>query len=174
MIKLHRHDPRPPQGPEHYSQDGRRWYDDAGQRWLPVVDDEDTLVIQLEDVGAASWVPAVLAPLVSEVGQTHSWFVGNALSSDPRWRTYRITSATFPRIHGVFDDVLPQEAWTPGMAEALDELRGRLDAEGWLPAGHGGREWTYRYVRPHLAWPSDDEGAGPGNLPAPPMNPAHS
>ena len=23
------------------------------------------------------------------------------------------------------------------MAEALDELRGRLDAEGWLPVGHG-------------------------------------
>jgi hypothetical protein len=30
------------------------------------------------------------------------------------------------------------------MAEALDELRRRLEAEGWLPAGHGGREWSYR------------------------------
>lgn len=160
MIKLHRHNPQPPQGPGHYSADGREWYDDAGQRWHPVIQGQDTLVIELEDVGAGSWAPAVLAPLISQFGNAHSRFVGHATSVDPRWRTYRITSATFPRVQGGFGDVLPREAWTPGMAEALDELRRRLEAQGWLPAGHGGREWTYRYVRPRVGWRSDTAGAG--------------
>jgi hypothetical protein len=159
VIKLHRHGPQPPQGSGHYSEDGRQWYDEAGQRWLPVIEGQDTLVVELEDVGAASWMPAVLAPLVSQLGNGHSWFVGHATSIDPRWRTYRVTSATFPRVHRALDDVLPREAWTAGMAEALDELRGRLEAEGWLPAGHGGREWAYRYVRPRVAWPSDGRRA---------------
>jgi hypothetical protein len=172
VIKLHQHGARPPQGPGHYSEDGRRWYDDAGRRWLPVIEGQDTLVVELEDVAAAAWAPAVLGPLFSHVGHAHSWFVGHATSIDPRWRTYEITSATFPRVHGVLDDVLPREAWTPGMAEALEELRRRLEAEGWLPAGHGGREWTYRYVRPSVAWPVDDGGASREELPDPPVDPA--
>ena len=158
MVKLHRHDHRPPQGPGHYSQDGRQWFDDAGQRWFPVIDGQDTLTIELEDVSAASWAPPVLDALIARLGDAHSWFVGHATSVDPRWPSYQITSPPFPRVHGVLDDVLPREAWTPGMAEALDELRRRLETEGWLPAGHGGREWTYRYVRPRVAWPSNGGG----------------
>lgn len=172
MIKLHRHGPRPPQGPGHYSEDGRQWFDDAERRWLPVIDGQDTLVIELEDVGAASWAPPVLDALISQFGHSHSWFVGHATSIDPRWRSYQITSSPFPRVHRVLDDVLPREAWTSGMAEALDELRARLEAEGWLPAGHGGREWTYRYIRPRVAWPSDDGAGRRKNVPVPPMNPA--
>ena len=167
MSNPHRHGPQPPQGPGRYSEDGRRWYDVAGQRWLPVIDGQDTLVIELEDVGAPSWAPDVLVPVLSHANP-HSWFVGHATSVDPRWPTYRITSTPFPRVHAVFDDVLSREAWPPGMVEALDELRRRLESEGWLPAGHGGRDWTYRYVRPWVAWPSDAQEA----LPVPPMGPA--
>jgi len=163
-MKLHRHGAQPPQGPGHYAEDGRQWYDEAGGRWLSVVEGADTLVIELEDVGAAPWAPAALASLLSHGGHPQSWFVGHATSIDPRWRSYRITSATFPRVHGAFDDVLPREAWTPGMAEALAELRRRFEAEGWILVGHGGREWTYRYVRPRVAWPSEEVGAGRHDL----------
>jgi hypothetical protein len=52
------------------------------------------------------------------------------------------------------------------------ELRGRLEAEGWLPAGHGGREWTYRYARPRVAWPSDDGATSGASVTALPTDSA--
>jgi len=52
MISLHphRHQTAPPQGPGRWSADGQQWFDEAGERWLPVVEGQDTLCIQLEDV----------------------------------------------------------------------------------------------------------------------------
>lgn len=98
MIKLRRNGAQPPQGCGHYSDDGRRWYDEAGQRWHPVIEGQDTLVVELEDVNAASGIAAVLATLSAQSGTAYSRFVGHASSVDPRWRTYEIASPTFPRL----------------------------------------------------------------------------
>jgi hypothetical protein len=112
MIKMRRRGARPPRGPAHYPADGRRWFDERGQRWLPVIEGQDTLVIELEDINAAYWWAALLATLVSTFGNAYSRFVGHATSTDPRWPTYQITSATFTRVRGLPDSLLPEEAWT--------------------------------------------------------------
>jgi hypothetical protein len=112
----------PQHGPGHYSPDGRQWFDDAGQRWLPVRDEQDEFVVELEDVNAASRWASALATLGSQFGNAYSRFVGHATSSDPRWPEYRITSSAFPRVRGLPDGMTPKEAWAPGMAE-----RPRLD-----------------------------------------------
>ena len=146
---------RPPQDVGHYSPDGRRWFDEAGQRWLGVLDDQDALVITLEDVNAASWWASLLATLSSVMGNAYSRFVGRATSSEPGRPAYEITSPTFPRVRGLPDSMTPQEAWAPGMADALSELRRRLEAEGWREMGRGPEPWSYRYVRPRVDWPTD-------------------
>ena len=45
--------------------------------------------------------------------------------------------------------MLPGEAWAPGMAAALTDLRKQLAADGWAEATHGGQLWdtTYRRTR---------------------------
>jgi hypothetical protein len=144
----------PPQGPGHYSEDGRGWFDDATRSWLPVGADHDTLQIELEDVNRAGWWVAVLATLASQSGNAYSRFVGRAQSTDPRWGTYEIRSATFPRVRGLPDSMTPQEAWAPGMDEALSELRTQLAAEGWQRSGHGEAPWAETYTRPRVLWPS--------------------
>jgi hypothetical protein len=156
MRNRHGRGARPPQGPGHYSSDWRRWFDDRSQRWLPVTEGQDTLVVELEDVNAASWWAALLATLGSVSGSAYSRFVGHATSVDRRWPTYQITGATFPRVRGLPDSMPPEEAWSPGMTEALAELRHRLEVEGWCLVGCSGRPWAYRYVRPRVDWPSGD------------------
>ena len=99
MITLHSHRSHagPPQGPGKYSADGQQWFDEASGQWLPVVEGQDTLCIQLEDVHATSLRAAVIARLPHHAAPT-SRFVGHATSVDPRWRTYEVVSATFLRV----------------------------------------------------------------------------
>jgi hypothetical protein len=144
----------PPQGPGRYSPDGRRWFDEAGHCWLPVCDGrQDTLVVELEDVNAASWWASALATLGSQFGNAYSRFVAHATSTDPRWPEYRITSQAFPRVRGLPDSMTPEEAWAPGMTGALRELRERLEREGWQLESRGDVPWALRYVRPRVDWP---------------------
>jgi len=173
MFTLLHHDhhhrgARPPQGPGHYSADGQRWFDERSQRWLSRTAGQDTLVIELEDVDAAGWWAGLLAHVASQSGSAYTRFVGHATSIDPRWHTYEIASATFPRVRGVPDTLLPREEWAPGMAEALDELCHRLEAEGWCLVGRGEQPWAFRYVRPCLDWPSGDGTSAPDDAEAPP------
>ncbi|MGW0824449.1 hypothetical protein [Streptomyces sp. NPDC002845] len=50
-----------------------------------VLDERDTLVIQLQDVNAASWWAGILATSASPSGNACSRFVGHATSTDPQW-----------------------------------------------------------------------------------------
>jgi hypothetical protein len=159
---------RPTQGPGRYSADYTRWFDERSQRWLRRLPGQDTLVFELEDINAAGWWAGLLAAVGSGSGSAYSRFVGHASSLDPRWPTYKIAGATFPRVRGLPDTLLPREAWAPGMAEALDELRHRLEAEGWCPAGRGMQPWAHRYVRPRFDWPSDGGTSTPDGQQAAP------
>jgi hypothetical protein len=160
MISLHphRHHAGPPQGPGRYSADGQQWFDEAGQRWLPVVEGQDTLCIQLEDVPASSLREAVAAHLPHHAAPT-SRFVGHATSVDPRWRTYEIASAPFPRCRPLSDIAEHREEWPAEMTEALAQLCGQLEAAGWSRVGCGGHPWAWRYSRPRVGWPTGDRAA---------------
>jgi hypothetical protein len=82
----------PPRGPGHYSQDGRRWWEDGHRRWFPVTDQEDQLEIEAEDLGATSLPARLWTTLVTQYYR----FVRQARSADRRWPTYRVTGASFP------------------------------------------------------------------------------
>jgi hypothetical protein len=153
MITLHSHRLHvgPPQGPGKYSDDGQQWLDEASGKWLPVVEGQDTLCIQLEDVHATSLRAAVIARLPHHAAPT-SRFVGHATSVDPRWRTYEVASATFPRQSA--DTAERRGSWPAEMTEALTQLCAQLEAAGWSRVGCGGHPWAWRYSRPRVGWPS--------------------
>jgi hypothetical protein len=160
MISLHphRHHAGPPQGPGRYSADGRQWFDEAGQRWLPVVEGQDTLCIQLEDVHASSLREVVAARLPGHAARA-SRFVGHATSVDPRWPTYEIASASFARCRPNSDVSEHREVWPVEMTQALGELCRQLEAAGWSRVGCGGHPWAWRFTRPRVGWPSGDTRA---------------
>jgi hypothetical protein len=83
--------------------------------------------------------------LGSVLGNAYSRFVGRATSGDPGRPAYEIASPTFPRVRGLPDSMTPQEAWAPGMADALAELRRRLEAEGWRETGRSAEPWSERF-----------------------------
>lgn len=155
MITLHphRYHAGPPQGPGQYSTDGQQWLDEASGKWLPVVEGQDTLCIQLEDVHAASLREAVVARLPHHAAPT-SRFVGHATSVDPRWPTYEVHSAAFPRVAPRSDTAERRHTWPVDMSEALTQLCAQLEAAGWSRVGCGGHPWAWRYSRPRVGWPS--------------------
>ena len=55
------------------------------------------------------------------------------------------------------------------MTEALNELRRRLEAEGWCQMGRGMQPWAFRYVRPCVDWPSDEGTSSRGDAQPPPL-----
>jgi hypothetical protein len=141
---------RPPQRRGHYSEDGRSWWDEGSGRWFPLTDDQDTLEIELEDVGGTSMVASLLTTLGSQFGNAYYRFVGRAHSPDPRWPTYALPGRTFPAPRAFLADLPPQEEWAEGMTQALDEVREGLLAQGWQPVGLGAHPWSFIYVRPGL------------------------
>lgn len=155
MASFLKHHTRHPQGPGHYSDDGCRWFDEATRRWLPVLEDQETLVVELRDVNAEGWWAGLLATLFSSTGGTYAHFVGHANSNDPRWPAYEIHGPTFHRPRSLPDDIVPEEAWAPGMGDALDALRERLEAEGWRLVREGDSPWELTFVRPRVDWPDD-------------------
>ena len=145
--------PRPPQGRGHYSEDGRRWFDERSGAWLPVRGASETLVIALEDLPAKGFRAGLMATLAAPRGSTYSWFVGHVTGTDPRWPSYRLTSHSFPRVAGLAFETLAEEAWPAAMTEALRSLRSRLEGEGWHLTGRGEQPWSYTYERPAVDWP---------------------
>jgi hypothetical protein len=165
MISLHphRHHAGPPQGPGRYSADGQQWFDEASGQWLPVVEGQDTLCIQLEDVHATSLRAAVVARLPHHAAPT-SRFVGHATSVDPRWRTYEVLSTTFRRQPA--ETAERRASWPAEMTEALAQLCEQLEATGWSRVGCGGHPWAWRYTRPRVGWSSTAAPATAGANPA--------
>jgi len=155
MITLHSHRSHagPPQGPGKYSVDGQQWFDEASGQWLPVVEGQDTLCIELEDVHATSLRAAVIARLPHHAAPA-SRFVGHATSVDPRWQTYEVASATFLRVDARSETAERRNTWPADMSEALTELCAQLEAAGWSRVGCGGHPWAWRYSRPRVGWPS--------------------
>lgn len=106
----------------------------------------------MEDVGGTSWRASLLTTLGSQFGSAMMRFVGRATSMDSPWPTYAYHGGTFPRPRSIPDDLPPDESHCPGMTESLAKLRERLEQEGWLSAGHGAAPWSFRYLRPRIAW----------------------
>ena len=163
MISLHphRHHSGPPQGPGRYSADGQQWFDEAGQRWLPVAEGQDTLCIALEDVHASSLRQAVAARLAHQAAPA-SRFVGHATSVDPRWPSYEIASAPFPRCRPLSETAEHREEWSAEMTEALSSsARSSRPPAGTARAAEGtpgpgatpGRGWARRPPPPRRRHP---------------------
>jgi hypothetical protein len=136
----------PPRGPGHYSDDGRRWWEDGHGRWFPVTDREDELEIEVEDIGATSLSARLWTTLVTQYGTPYYRFVGRARSADPRWPTYQVTGATFPATG--LEDPSGKGAWAAEQRARLEELHQQLLREGWRPDGRGDHWWSRRYRRP--------------------------
>ena len=136
----------PPRGPGHYSEDGRRWWENVHPRWFPVTDQEDELEIEVEDIGATSLPARLWTTLVTQYGTRYCRFVGQARSADARWPTYRATGASFPATG--LEDPSGKGAWATEQRGRLEELHQQLLREGWRLVGRGDHWWSRRYRRP--------------------------
>ena len=114
----------PPRGPGHYSEDGRRWWEDGHRRWFPVTDQEDELEIEVEDLGATSLSARLWTTLVTQYGTRYCRFVGQARSADARWPTYRAIGASFPATG--LEDPGGKGAWATEQRARLEELHQKL------------------------------------------------
>jgi hypothetical protein len=99
-----------------------------------------TLRIEIEDVGGTSWWASILATLTSQSGGQYLRFVGRVDGE----RRYKGSTFPSPRTLG---ELPPQEAWAPGMAESLKDLRREVEADGWVLAGEGAQPWELTYER---------------------------
>jgi hypothetical protein len=145
----------PPRGPGHYSEDGRRWWENGHRRWFPVTDQEDELEIEVEDIGATSLPARLWTTLVTQYGTRYCRFVGQARSADSRWPTYRAIGASFPATG--LEDPSGKGAWATEQQGRLEELHQQLLREGWRLVGRGDHWWSRRYRRPVV----ELTGAGP-------------
>jgi hypothetical protein len=150
----------PPRGSGRYSDDGRWWWDDSRQQWFRTVSDVDVLETGVEDVGGTSLISSLLTTLGTQHGVAYYRFVGQAHSGDARWPTYRVVGGTFPVMNTSLDDLQAHGAWVTTIQEQLGELRQRLAAEGWRPAGTGAHWWSDRYTRPGLDWDTPPDAYG--------------
>jgi hypothetical protein len=146
----------PPRGPGHYSEDGRRWWDDDHRCWFPVTDQEDQLEIEVEDYAETSLFNRLWSGLFTQYGHpTYFRFVGRARSADPRWPTYQVVGATFPEPG--LGNPSGKGPWADEQRASLEELQEQLLREGWRLVGRGEHWWSLRYKRPVV----DLTGAGP-------------
>ena len=74
-------------------------------------------------------------------------FVARTTGSEGRPRQVVMRAGPFPRPRSIPDDVPPHESYCPGMTATLDDLRERLEQDGWEPVGHGQHAWSYRYAK---------------------------
>jgi hypothetical protein len=121
----------PPRGPGHYSEDGRRWWENGHRRWFPVTDQEDELEIEVEDIGATSLPARLWTTLVTQYGTRYYRFVGQARSADARWPTYRAIGASFPATG--LEDPSGKGAWATEQRGRLEELHQQLLRGGMAP-----------------------------------------
>lgn len=106
----------------------------------PVSAKYSTLVVGLEEVGARRWWAALLATLASQSGSAYMRFVG-VVDGEP---TY--LSATFP-VPRIWGTVPPQEAWAPGMNQALNDLQKQIEKDGWHLLETCDDPWRLVYTR---------------------------
>lgn len=106
----------------------------------------DSLEIELEDAGSTSWLAALLATLGSQNGNAFMRFVAVAPAGVSPPRRVVMRAGPFARPRSIPDDVPPHESFCPGMTATLDDLRERLERDGWEPVGHGRHAWSYRYA----------------------------
>ena len=99
-----------------------------------------TLQIELEDLAGASWRAGVLAILASQSGNAYLRFVGRVDGH----RQYNGATFPAPRTLGTLP---PQEAWAPGMAKSLQDLRREIENDGWVAAGRGAEPWGVQVRR---------------------------
>ncbi|WP_241386281.1 hypothetical protein [Rhodococcus sp. CH91] len=104
-------------------------------------DDNETLRVELEEVGARHWWAALFATLSSQSGNAYMRFVG-VVGEEPRYR-----GPTFPVPRG-WGYESPREEWVPGLHESLAELQQRIEDDGWTQVGHGTELWDLTYRRP--------------------------
>lgn len=145
-----------------YSVDERWWFDEDRRAWFPTTDDRERLRVELQDAGSTSWLASIAGTLANQSGQAHLRFVGRVTADDGRPGRV-IAGPTFLRPRSVPDTIGPDERWCPGMGDALEGLRRRLDAEGWLLVDCGDEPWSDRYERPGIDWSRPTpEAHGPG------------
>ena len=106
-----------------------------------------TLEIVLEDAGARSWLAALLATLASQYGNAFMRFVAQTDAGDGEAPRVVAKGGPFPRPRSIPDDVPPDESYCPGMTATLDDLRERLEKDGWQPCGRGTHPWSHRYAK---------------------------
>lgn len=116
---------------------------------------QQTLEIEMEDAASTSWLAALLATLSSQNGTAFMRFVARAPGPPGEPPRIVLRAGPFPRPRSLPDDVSPDESSCPGMTAALDDLRERLERDGWEPAGRGEQAWSYRYARPEGATAPD-------------------
>ena len=104
----------------------------------------ETLEIELEEAGDTSWWSSLLAPVERNSTNAFLRFVGRVWGPDGR-ETQIIRGEAFPRF--LDDELAADDAWTPGWVLSLVHLRGRIEEDGWEPAGCGLEPWAHRYVR---------------------------
>lgn len=144
-----RRSPSPPHRRGYYAEDGRSWIDVSRGRTYRLLQDADTLEIELEEAGGHTFWGSVVATLAAPPGHGLYRFVARAHSPDARWPAYAVVGGTFASPRSLPEGAIaPREEWAPDMVVRLAELREELSAEGWLLAGHGEQPWSYRYVRP--------------------------
>jgi len=145
-------------GAGRYAPDRSAWYDERRGRWHPVLPEQESVQVELEDAGNRAWWARVLATLGTQNGQQYLRFVARAPGSGGTGRPVE-SSSTFASPRWVHD-VPPEPEWAPGMSESLAELRRRLEDAGWVVEGRGETPWSYRYARPRVDWSRELQGPG--------------
>ena len=107
-----------------------------------------SLEIELEDVGSTSWWASVMTTLATQSGSAYMRFVGRTADEGGRPAAIVARGPLFSRPRSAPDDVPPDESFCPGMNRALEDLRRKLEEDGWRPAGRGEHPWSFQYVRP--------------------------
>ena len=150
----------PDHGIGYYSDDHERWWDERQQRWFPVGREKDTLEIELEADGGASWLTNVITTVGSPFAIGAYRFVAVAHSQDSRWPTYRVVGETFVETRAFLADIPQPEAWSSAMTASLRGLRDELAEHGWILTGRRSDPWSYRYVRPCIDPTPTDQPRG--------------
>ena len=151
----------PDRGAGHYAEDGSAWYDERRERWYHLLAEQESVEIQLEEVGGTAWWKRILTTLFSPNGQQQLRFVARPRPGRGDEQPIAV-GGTFSCPRWIVD-APPEPAWAPEMGTGLADVRGDLERTGWLLEGRGDEAWSYRYVRPRVD--SSREYLGPTAAP---------
>ncbi|UOD81052.1 hypothetical protein [Paenarthrobacter ureafaciens] len=100
----------------------------------------ERLTVELEDLGSTSWWAGILTVLTSQYGSRLLRFAARANGRS----LYTSDTFTSPRS---YRDGPPEEAYSPGMRQALDRLLEDLARDGWEQTGRGEHPWSFVFER---------------------------